>query len=363
MPLEVVQMIVNETFHDTKSFQRVRATSKLFKELSEKHFRESYLTHLIVSPTTKALTRLSWTVQEPELAANIQSITVTYDNTDVTHSDGLCPGMWIRGEVDHLLSALRHLQRMGKQVDLVVKIAKTPTDGTGTIVSTAYPVLVYVLSGHGAQGIKRLFLDFDDSASTHLPFYTTSQQMLTSVENFGLRYQRFWACIKRIKTFSEVRIRFSKKDEKTNLDSERYLTIVRYNRGIHLGMQFLTTWHFDMMGCMSIFDNIFSLTIIHSALISRHRRDLFNNRNLQVLVLWNASLYDVHRSVNPTSIVQNSKSWGWTLRYIAARTTLETLQVYCLREANGQYLHLDPWTLSHTQERSISQAIFVNHPS
>ena len=299
MPLEVVQMIVNHTFQDTKSLQNVRLSCKLLKVLSKKHFRERYLTHLLISPTSKALTRLSWTVQEPELAANIQSITVTYNNTNVTHSDGLCPGLWIQGEVDHLLKALTHLHRTGKQVDLVVKIAQAPVDGTSTIISIAYPVLVYVLSSHGAQGIKRLFLDFDDTASTHLPVYTTAQQML--VEDFGPRYQRIWACIKRIKTFSEVRIRFTKKDEKTNSDSERYLTIVRYDTGIHLGMQFLTTWHFDMMGCMSIFNNIFSLTILNSALISRHRRDLFDNRNLRGLVLWSVSLYDVHRSVNPTS--------------------------------------------------------------
>lgn len=356
-------MIVNETSRDTKSLQNLRLSCKLLKGLSEKHFHEYYLTHLIVSPTSKALTRLSWTVQEPELAANIQSIVVTYDNTEPSASSAPYPGMWIVGEVDHLLRALSHLHHAGKQVDLIVKIAKTPVDGTCSIISIAYQVLAYVLFSYGARGVKKLFLDFDDTTSTSFPVFHTSQQVQTLHDDFGPRFQRIWARIMQIKPLSEVRIRFSKKNQKTDPGMERFLAIVRYDRGIHLGMQFLSTWHFDMLGRMSIFNNVFSLNILNCALITRHRDDLFKNPNLRDLILWNVCLYAVHRVVSPAFVTATAQPWDYTLRYIAANTTLQSLQIYYLGEPNGQYLYLDPWKLNHTQERSISQAILINHPS
>ena len=356
-------MIVNETFKDTKSLQNVRATCKTLKQLSEKHFRESHLTHLHVSPTSKALARLSWTAYEPLLAANIQSITVTYNNTNVTRSDGLCPGMWIRGEVDHLLRALKRLHRMGKQVDLIVKIAKTPGDGRSTIISVAYSVLMYVLSGHGAQGIKKLFLDFDDTASTKLPIYTTPQQLLTLDEDLAPRYQRIWACMMAIKTLTEVRIRFSKTNEKTNPSWERRLSIVRFDSGIHVGMQFLQPWHFDLMGRLNIFNKVFSLNIQNCGLITRHRDDLFKNRNLVGLILWNVDLHAVHRSINPPSAFHTLKDWYNTMAFIAANTALKEFHAYFLRNSDDVVLHPQPWILESTPERSVNQTLRLNYPS
>jgi len=362
MPPEVVQMIVNATFKDTKSLQNVRATCKTLKQLSEKHFRESYLTHLIVSPTRRALARLSWTVQEPKLAANIQSITVTYDNTNLSTSSVLCPGMWIVGEVDYLLRALRHLDSVGKQVDLIVNVAKTPADGTSTIISIAYPVLIYVLSGHGARGIKKLSLDFDDTVATHLPIYTTSQQILALDEDFGPRYQRIWACIMFVKNLNEVRIRFRKKNEKVDSDTARFVTIVRQDTGMHVGMQYLSTWHFDIMGRMNIFNRVFTLNIQHCGFIRRHRDDLFKNPNLRALVLWNNNLYAIQRSINPPTTIQTLKNWYCTLAYIAANTALQSCKICFLHDSDGQIHHRQPWILEPTSERSVNQTLRLKYP-
>jgi hypothetical protein len=156
-------MITDLTHHDTEALQSVRATCKPLKQLTDQHFCKAYLTHLRVFPTSKAFTRLLWTAQVPDLAANIESIAVNYDNKDGSPSGALCPGMWATGEVDLLLRTLEHFHRIGKQVSLIVAVVKTPLDNKSTIISILYQVLAYIVFCHGGHGVKRLVLDFDDA--------------------------------------------------------------------------------------------------------------------------------------------------------------------------------------------------------
>lgn len=209
-------MIIDHTHHDTKSLQSVRATCKLLKILSEKHFCQSFLTHLRVTQTHKAFNTLLWTAQIPELAANIQSVNVTYDNMNPSLSGALCPGMWVEGEVDLLLRTLKHFHHIGKQITLVVSIAKTPLDNTSSIISIMYQVLAYILFCHGAEGVKTLVLDFDDTTSDAYQVQNTLLESRAFAKDYGPEYQRVWACIRQLKTLEQVRIRFNKQDEKTS---------------------------------------------------------------------------------------------------------------------------------------------------
>jgi hypothetical protein len=86
-------------------------------------------------------------------------------------------------------------------------------------------------------------------------------------------------------------------------------------------MQWLNTWHFDIMGRMSIFSEVHSLNIQNCALNSYDNPDLFNNPNLRDLVLWNVSLCAVHRYIdhlNVASIDQEPEDWVDTLPSLLA---------------------------------------------
>jgi hypothetical protein len=106
-------MIVNNTFDDTETIQSVRASCKVLKQLSEKHFRQSHLTHLHVSSTREAFTRLLWTAKKFDLARQMQSVTILFDNEDPTLSDTLCSVIH-EFEFDPLLRTFHHLHYAGK---------------------------------------------------------------------------------------------------------------------------------------------------------------------------------------------------------------------------------------------------------
>jgi hypothetical protein len=235
LPTEVLQMIVDYTIQVTKSLQSVRAVCKLLEALSNRHFRKSHLTHLSIAPACEAFTRLSWTARIPELAVNIQSSTVNYDNQNPSLSGALCPGMWAKDKADLLLRALHHLHRNSKQINLIFRVAKTPLDGKASIISIMYQILIYVLFYHGGYGVQKVFLDFDDTTSRAYPVIGTLPNTRASTKNYGPGYRHIWAHMMQSRVLAEIRIRFSKKDEQT--DSSRYLAIERCQEGIHVRME------------------------------------------------------------------------------------------------------------------------------
>lgn len=363
MPLEVVQMIVDETVKDTKSLQSIRATCKLLKQLSEKHFRQAHLTHLHVSPTREAFGRLLWTVHVYELAPNIQSITIPYHNETPKLSGALCAGMSASEGGDLFFQTLERLSLIRKRINLIVKVAETPLDGTCSVISILYRVLTYVLIFNSGRGVQKLFLDFDDTESNFLPVLRTSRRIRTMAEDFGPSFQRIWEQLLQLKTLTEVRIRFSKKDEQAHPDTARFMAMIRHDRGMHVGMQWLTTWHFDIMGRMNIFDQFYSLNIQNCAMVSSHQEHLFSNLRLQNLVLWNLSLHTVHRFLHPTTTAQTAEDWDYALTLIATGTALQSCTICFLRNSDGQILYPQPWILASTPERSVNQTLRLHYPS
>jgi hypothetical protein len=365
LPLEVVQMIVNNTFDDTETIQSVRASCKVLKQLSEKHFRQSYLTHLHVPSTREAFTRLLWTAKKFDLARQMQSITILFDNEDPTLSDTLCSVIH-EIEFDPLLRTLHHLHYAGKQIDLIVTIARTPLDNTSSVISIMHRVLDTPLFRSSGLRVRKLFLDIDDTTSPVYPDLKTEEEDRELAEDFGSKFQHIWTRMMETRTLNEIRIRFSKEGESSD-SSKRYLRITRSHRGIHVSMRYLTTWHFDIMGRMNIFSDIFSLSIKNCILNSRHPDYLFKNPNLQYLGLWNVGLCNVHRTFDPPTIIQDTESWDDTMAYIAANTTLQSFWAGRLLEDvdddECEILYTQPWILKATPERSVSQAIFIDHPS
>jgi hypothetical protein len=324
MPTEVLQMITDYTLPDAKAVQSVRLTCKLFKRLTEQGFRQSHLTHLHVAPTYEAFTRLLWTAQRYDIGPLIQSITVVYDVEVDALSGALCSGMHDETGGDLLLRTLEHIRCTGRKVNLNITISEAPLDNTSSVISILYRVLKYVLFSRAGHSVQKLSLDIDDTTSPVYPVYPITPLSTEDMEDryyakdFGPKFQPIWKHMAQIKSLGEIRVRFSKKDE---TDSPRFLSIIRGKEGIHVRMQWLNTWHFDIMGRMSIFSEVHSLNIQNCALNSYDNPDLFNNPNLRDLVLWNVSLCAVHRYIdhlNVASIDQEPEDWVDTLPSLLA---------------------------------------------
>jgi hypothetical protein len=356
LPTEILQMIVNHTLREIQNLISVRTVSKLLRALSNRHFRQSYLMHLHVAPTYEAFTRLAETTQVPDLASDIQSITVTYDNQNPSVSGALCSGIETVDEADLLLRALNNLHRNGKRIRLIVRVDKTPLDYKASIISIMHQVLVYILFCHGGHGVRKLFLDFDDTTSDFYPVVHTLSKTRASTKDYGPGFRRIWAYMMHIETLEEVRVRFSKEREET--DAPRFLAIARRKEGIYVTMQGLSTWHFDIMGRMNIFSNIHSLDIRHCGLMFRDRDHLFNNPNLRDLHLLSVSLFYVERLYNPASVVQCAKDWDLTLEFIAANTCLQCFYGRDLVNIGGR-IPLS-WIFKAMPGRSVSQAILTD---
>jgi hypothetical protein len=291
----------------------------------------------------------------PDLASDIQSIAFTYDNQNSSLSDTLCPGMWAIDEADLLLRALDNLHLMGKRISLIVRVAKTPLDHKASIIGIMYQVLVYVLFYHGGYGVQRIFLDFDETDSHAFPVVGTLPKTRASTKDYGPGFRRIWDYMMQIETLEEVRVRFSKEKEET--DVPRYLTIARRKEGIHVGIQGLNAWHFDIMGCRNIFFKVYSLDIRHSTLMFCDRDHLFNSPNLRDLYLLNVSLHYVERLYNPESIIQCTKDWNSTLEFIAVNTSLQDFHARGLVNIAGQIPLC--CILKARPRRSVGQALLT----
>jgi hypothetical protein len=195
LPTEILQMIVDHTLRDIQNLISVRTVSKLLRALSNRHFRQSYLMHLHISPTFESFIRLAETTQVPDLASDIQSITVTYDNQNPSVLAALCPGIGAIDEADLLLRALDNLHRIGKRIRLIVRVAKIPLDHKASIISIMYQVLVYILFYHGGHGVQKIFLDFDDTFSRACSAINTLLKTRASTKHYSLAYRRIWAHI------------------------------------------------------------------------------------------------------------------------------------------------------------------------
>jgi hypothetical protein len=356
LSIEILQMVVDLTIYDTKNLLNVRAVSKLLRALSNQNFRQCFLTHLHVAQTPEAFTRLAGTTQVPELASDIQSITVTYDNQNPSVSAALCLGMETIDKVDLLLRALDNLHHMGKRICLTIRVAETPLDNKASVISITYQVLVYILFCHGGHGVRKLFLDFDDTTPDFYAVVHTLSKTRASTKDYGPGFRRIWAYMMHIETLEEVRVRFSKEREET--DAPRYLAIARRKEGIYVTMQGLSTWHFDIMGRMKIFSNIYSLDIRHCDLMFRDRDHLFNNPNLRDLHLLNVSLSYVERLYNPASVIECAKDWDLTMKFIAANTCLQCFYGRGLMNIGGQ-IPLS-WIFKARPGRLVSQQILTD---
>ncbi|KAG9570744.1 hypothetical protein KCU71_g1318, partial [Aureobasidium melanogenum] len=318
LPMELVQIIIQLATDDKKTIQNVRLVCKLFNRLNEDRFHRAYLTELRVAPTSTAFTRLLWTARLPELSHTVQSITILYDNDNFVESGPLCSGMYKEGKVDLLLETLAHFHRVGRSVDLNVTVAKTPLDATSSVIGILYRVLGYVLFGcpeYDQPGVRNIFLDIDDTSSAALPILTDPSEHRDLAEDYGPRFQDIWTRMSEIGTLELVQLRFSKKGEETQ--PHRHLTFQqRYGR-IDVGMQNLGTWHFDIMGRMTIFSDIFYMGIKNFALEISKEADWFHHSRLQHLILRNVSVHDTHRLFNPPRIIQAPAYWEDTLLHLA----------------------------------------------
>jgi hypothetical protein len=366
MPTEVLQMITDYTLPDAESLQSLRATCKLFKRLTEQGFRQSHLTYLHVAPTYEAFTRLLWTARRSDIGPLIRSITVVYDVEDDALSGALCPGTCDEAGGDLLLQTLEHIRCTGRKVNLNVTISQALLDNTSSVISILYRVLIYVLFSRAGHNVQKLFLDIDDTTSPLYPVYPITPLLPEDrfyAKDFGPKFQCIWKHMAQIKSLGEVRVTFSKKDE---TDPPRFLSIVRVTEGIHVGMQWLNTWHFDIMGRMSIFSEVHSLNIQNCALNSLDNADLFNKPNLRDLVLWNVSLCGIHRYIdhlNVAKIDQEPEDWVDTLPFIAFVTKLQPVWAGHLRESSGRILYPQPWVIKSTAERTASQKLSNDYPS
>ncbi|KAK6001262.1 hypothetical protein QM012_002593 [Aureobasidium pullulans] len=363
LPVELLQMIVDLVAEDKKDLPNFRLVCKLFEKLSENYFHRAFLVQLHVAPTRKAFRRLLWTARLPELSRSIQSITTLYDNEEFAEHGTLCSGVYARGKVDLLLETLEHLHHIGRRVDLIVTVAKPPLDPSSSVIAILHRVLGYLLFGypvHGPPGVRNIFLDIDDTSSAALPILTDPSEQRFLAEDYGPRYHDIWARMIEIGTLEQVQVRFSRKGEKTQ--SLRHLTFLQRFGRIDAGMQNLGTWHFDIMGRMTIFSEVISMKIENCALESFDLPDLFNSQMLQHLVLRNVSVFSTYRLFNPPRTIQDPGFWDDTLLHIAGSTDLQSLWVEHLIDADGQILYTEPWFVRGTQERSVSETIMWHFP-
>lgn len=354
-------MIVKLTIDDKKAIQSLRLACKFFNtlELVEKHFHLTYLAHLHVVPTEKAFTRLVWTVRLPELSHTIQSITILYDNENFAESGALCSGMHANGKGDLLLEALEHFYHIGRSVDLNVTVAKTPLDATSSIIGIMHQVLEHLLFGYpifSPPGVRRIILDIDDTSSAAFPILTDPSEDRWLAKDYGPKFQSIWHRMIKIGHLEQVQIRFSKKGETQSL---RHLTIAQNYGRLDVGMRNLGTWHFDIMGRMSIFSEVFYMAIDNCAFEATKEADLFNfnKSRLQHMSLRNVSLMHTYRLWQPPRVWQEPCFWEDTFLNLAGTTTLQSLWAERLIDHDGSILHSQPWFLTGTPQRSVSDAI------
>lgn len=363
LPMELVEMIIRLVAEDKKSLPNVRLVCKLFKKLSEGYFHRAFLTQLHVAPTQKAFTRLLWTARLPELSRTIQSITIPYDNINFAGSGALSAGAYVEGEVDLFLKTLEHFHQIGRHIDLNVTVVKTPLDSGCSVISVMYEVLVYVLFsyvGHGQRGVRSISLDIDDSLNSIYTVLAHPSQNRDRAEDFGPRFQRIWGHMLEHKILEFVQVRFSKKDEKPQFP--RFFRISQKNDMIHLKMQCLTCWHWDIMGRFTVFSEIHSLHIQNCIIDTSEYHELFYGSKLQHVFLHNVMQLNIWRSFDPPMVHQEPDSWEYYLVMMASCAPLQTFRVGRLHDGNGQILYVQPWIVEGTPERSVSRAIFEQYP-
>ncbi|CAD0090194.1 unnamed protein product, partial [Aureobasidium mustum] len=364
LPLELIQMIVKLTIDDKKAIQSLRLACKFFKtlELVEKHFRLTYLAHLHVAPTQKL---------SPDFCGRCDFLSSAIPSSP-SLSSTITTTFLIRvpfalGKGDLLLEALEHFHHIGRTVDLNVTVAKPPLDGTSSVIGILYRVLEHVLVGypvHDQPGVRNITLDIDDTSSAAFPILTDSSEDRKFAECYASRFQHIWTRIAELKALEEVRVRFSKRGEKTK--SPRGLTIQQKNGRINVGMNNLSIWHFDIMGRMSIFTDVYWLGIQDCSFEIHQRNYLFNNSfstsHLQHLVIQNVSLNILHRDFNPPRHDVNPEVWYETMVEIAGTTNLQSLWVDNLIDWDDQILYTQPWNIHTTSQASVTEIILAHYP-
>lgn len=363
LPTELLEMIIALVAEDEKSLPSVRLVCKLFKDLSKDYFHCAFLTHLHVAPTRRAFGRLLSTARNPELSPSVQAITVLYDNVDFAESGPLCTGMHERGKLDFFLETLEYFHRISREVDLNVKVANPPLDPGSSVIQILYRVLDYVLCGYpvyGPPGLRSISLDIDDTSSAAFPIMTNPSENRNFAEDFGPRFQHIWVRMAEIRTLEFVQVRFSKKNEITQ--APRFLRIMQQDQNIHLSMQNLGLWHWDIMGKFTVFSEIHSLNIQNCAIDTCEYHELFYGPKLQHVVLHHVAQYSVSRSFNPPMVHVNTDSWEYYLVMMAGCAPLQSLWVSHLHDEHGQIVYTQPWIVKGTPESSVSQAIHAQYP-
>ncbi|KAG9853854.1 hypothetical protein KCU98_g3806, partial [Aureobasidium melanogenum] len=367
LPMELVEMIIGLVAEDEKSLPNVRLVCKLFKNLSEDYFHAAFLTHLHVAPTRKAFVRLLWTARRPDLVRSVQAITVLYDNENFAESGALCSGMHERGELHLLLETLDHFHRIGREVDLNVTVANPPLDAGSSVIRILYRVLGYVLYGYpvyGPPGVRTITLHIDDTSSAAYPILTDPNDARKLAVCYRSAFQDIWVRVAEIKALEEVKVRFSKRGEDTQ--SPRELRIQQKDGRIHVGLYNLATWHFDIMGRMSIFNDVYLLNIQNCALDISRMWELINNglnrSRMQHMILRNVSLHDIHRGFNPPRVAVYPEVWNDIMNEIAGCIDLQSFLAEHLIDHNGQILYAEPWFIQTTPNASVSDGIWTQWP-
>lgn len=363
LPMELVEMIIGLVAEDEKSLPNVRLVCKLFKDLSKDYFLRAFLTHLHVAPTRRAFGRLLSTARNPELSRSVQAITVLYDNDNFFESGALCSGMHEGGKLDFFLETLEYFHRIGREVDLNITVARTPLDARSSVIQILYRVLDYVPCGYpvyGPPGLRSISLDIDDTPSAAFPILTDPSKNRNLAEDFGPRFQDIWVRMAELRTLKFVQVKFSKKNEITQ--ASRFLRIMQQDQNIHLSMQNLGLWHWDIMGKFTVFSEIHSLNIQNCAIDTCEYHELFYGPKLQHVVLHHVAQYSVSRSFNPPMVHVNTDSWEYYLVMMAGCAPLQSLWISHLHDEHGRIVYTQPWIVKGTPERSVSQAIYTQYP-
>ncbi|KAG9671469.1 hypothetical protein KCU99_g4745, partial [Aureobasidium melanogenum] len=363
LPMELLQMIIKLVAEDEKSLPNVRLVCKLFKNLSEDDFHCAFLTDLRVAPARKAFVRLLWTARRPDLIRSVQAITISYDNENFAESGALCSGMHERGKLDLLLETLEYFHRIGREVDLIVTVAHPPLDASSSVIHILYQVLGYVLFGYpvyGPPGVRSISLDIDDTSSATFPIFTDPAEDRDRAEDFGPRFSDIWVRMAEIRTLEIVQVRFSKKHETTQ--APRFLRIIQQDGKIHLSMQNLGLWHWDIMGRFTVFSEIYSLDIQNCSIDTCEYHELFYSPTLRHVALHHVARYDVFRTFNPPMVHVERDSWDECMVMMAGRAPLQSLWLSHLHDEHGQIVYTQSWIVKSTPERSVSDAIFAQYP-
>ncbi|KAH0373985.1 hypothetical protein KCU65_g407, partial [Aureobasidium melanogenum] len=364
LPTELLEMIIALVAEDEKSLPNVRLVCKLFKDLSEDHFHCAFLAHLHVAPTRRAFGRLLSTSRRPDLVSSVGAITVLYDNENFAESGALCEGMHERGKLDFFLETLEYFHRIGREVDLNVTVASPPLDAGSSVIRILYRVLGYVLCGYpvyGPPGVRTITLHIDDTSRAAYPILANPNDARGLAECYRDRFENIWVRMAEITTLQEVKVRFSKKGEETK--SPRELIIQQKEGFMHVGMYNLATWHFDIMGRMSIFSKVYLLDIQNCAFeVSKQSELMIRPSGIQHLILRNVSLHMTYRSFNPPQVHVDREEWNDFMNEIAMGNDLRSFWAEHLIDWSGSLLYTEPWYIQATPNASVSDVIWTQWP-